>query len=302
MSTPRPVRRLPAGSRSAAVYVFDRESIRRVDAEAAEAYGLPTIVLMENAASQVASAVLDELPKAATGSVLICCGPGQNGGDGLAAARHLHNSGVPIGVLLSHEPRDFKGDARTQLAVCVRMGIEIICAEAVDPYHAFDAMNAHLGRAGVIVDALLGTGLDRPVVAESSLSALVCAINDASRPAASRPRARVVAVDIPSGLDADTGKPMVDWSGGGSGGIEGADGGRRTAVRADLTVSMVGLKVGFMTLDAQPFVGDVMIADIGIPAELAERLGRVVELNAHGGGGPAPRRRPDRTSAKPSRS
>lgn len=264
---------------------------------------MPTIVLMENAASQVAAAVLDELPKAATGSVLICCGPGQNGGDGLAAARHLHNSGVPLGVVLSHEPHDFKGDARTQLEVCVRMGIEIICAEAVDPYHAFDAMNAHLGRAGVIVDALLGTGLDRPVAAESSLAALVCAINDASTPAASRPRARVVAVDIPSGLDADTGRPMVERSGGGgSAAGAGAYGVRPTAVRADLTVSMVGLKLGFTTLDAQPFVGDVMIADIGVPAELVERLGRVMELDGHGGSGPAPRRRPDRTSAKPSRS
>lgn len=252
-----------------AAYVFDRQSIRRVDAEAAEGYGLPTLALMENAAAQLAAAVLDELPRAAARSVLIACGPGNNGGDGLAAARHLDNAGVRVGVVLSAEPRAFKGDARVQLEVCVRMGLEMICADESDPYHAFDAMNAHLGRAGVIVDALLGTGLDRPVPGDSTIAALVGAINDASRPAAARPRARVVSVDIPSGLDADTGRPMVIREGG------------ATAVKADLTVSMVGLKRAFTTLDAQPFVGDVMIADIGVPNELIRRLGTPFSIDAH---------------------
>ncbi|MFN0011111.1 MAG: NAD(P)H-hydrate epimerase [Phycisphaerales bacterium] len=239
------------------VWTFSREAVRKVDECCAEEFGLPTIVLMENAAAHLAAVVLSEATRSAGGSVLIVCGPGNNGGDGLAAARHLHNAGVRVAAVMSHPPAGLRGDARVQLGVCVRMGIDMVRADPGEPEVALAAVARRLGGTGVVIDALLGTGLNRPIPVDSVFARLIGGVN------ALRTRGwRVVAADIPSGMDADTGRPVCQAPRGG-----------RTAVIADMTVTFTGLKNGFRRVGAAPYLGTVLVAETGAPAELIRRLG-----------------------------
>jgi NAD(P)H-hydrate epimerase len=224
------------------VLVFTRRSVREVDRLAAEQYGIPSIVLMENAGLHLAEVVLDSA-QSDEPTVLIVCGPGNNGGDGLCAARHLHNAGARVRVVLSGPPDDVRADAGINLAIVRAMGITLAHGAP-----AFDAAARDV-EPEVVVDALLGTGLERPVA--EPIATLVRRIN-----ALSEAGAVVVAADLPSGLDCDTGEPL---------GI---------AVRADTTVSFVGLKAGFLRLGAQEYLGDVIVADIGAPRELLAKLGQ----------------------------
>ncbi len=229
--------------------VFSRAAVREVDRLATQEFGLPSIVLMENAAIHCADVALDLLEEQEEQRALVVCGPGNNGGDGLAVARHLSNQGVHCAIVLSAARDAYTGDGATNLRVAEKMGIEVT---AVDPPDAAASVRAVLRRQGppsLVIDALLGTGLDRPV--REPLTSLIGAINELGK--AGTP---VLAVDLPSGLDCDSGEPLG------------------AAVRATVTVTFVGLKQGFLALEAQPYVGDVVVADIGVPRALVERLGR----------------------------
>lgn len=243
--------------------VFSRAAARRVDALCAETFGLPTIVLMENAALHLAAAAMGQLGHR-QGGIVIVCGPGNNGGDGLAAARHLHNAGLRPMIVMSHGPGAVRGDARVHLGVCVRMGLPIVQAGEHDAGATLTAVARHRSPAArrgvdraVVIDALFGTGLDRPVRRGTVAACLIEGMN-----ALRRQGWRVVAADIPSGLDADRGTPMC----------EAADG-QRTAVRAHVTVTFAGLKRGFAQTQARRFLGRVEVADIGAPSALLRRLG-----------------------------
>ena len=248
------------------VPVFTRAAARRVDALCTETFGLPTIVLMENAAVHLAAAAMGQLGRGRRAGVVIVCGPGNNGGDGLAAARHLHNAGLHPMIVMSHGPDAVRGDARVHLGVCVRMGLPMVQASEHDAQATLALVAEHAALAaprpgrqpGVVIDALFGTGLDRPVRRGTVAACLIEGMNTLRRQGW-----RVVAADIPSGLDADRGTPMC----------EAADG-RRTAVRAHVTVTFAGMKRGFAIPQARPFVGRVEVADIGAPAALLRRLGR----------------------------
>ncbi|HRQ76524.1 MAG TPA: NAD(P)H-hydrate epimerase [Phycisphaerales bacterium] len=219
--------------------IFARHSIREVDRIAIEEYGIPGIVLMENAARGAASIALDMLtetggPKAR--KILIICGAGNNGGDGYAMARHLHNAGAAIILMPLGEPRPGT-DAAINREICRKMGLHEVAA--ID--------RPLLPRVDLLVDAIFGTGLDRAI---TGLAAdIIGWINEYGAP--------VLAVDAPSGLDADTGKPLG------------------AAVRANQTATFAGLKRGFMSSDAAAFLGEVHVVDIGVPKELLERLVRV---------------------------
>ncbi len=220
-------------------YILDRESVRKIDQTAINDIGIPGMVLMENASLGLAEEALDMLADQVCDQphVLIICGGGNNGGDGWALARHLHNAGVtPIIVPLS-EPKP-EGDAGINCAISRKMKLQEISA---DQYTT--CTDVHL-----IVDAIFGTGLDRPITGPAADA--INWINETECP--------VLAVDIPSGLDCDTGKPL---------GI---------AVQADRTVTFVGLKPGFLELDAQPYVGDIVVADIGVPIDLVRQYGQPV--------------------------
>lgn len=258
------------------VYVFSRAAIRELDRLAADEFAIPSIVLMENAAIGLASAAgefLDGDPDG--GFVLIVAGKGNNGGDGLAAARHLHNEGRRVAVVVAAPQDAFTGDAAANLRIALAMGLpvhtagegscrEVIQAASVDAACADRAPD-------VVIDALLGTGATGPLT--GVYPALIAEINRL-RSAGSR----VIAADLPSGLDADTGSPLG----------QGPD----AAVRADLTVTFAGLKEGFLSLSAQEFLGDVAVSPIGAPVELTRRLGRPVAATEYPGEHPGdePRR------------
>lgn len=239
---------MPRSTPTDQLRVFTRESLRQVDRLAHEEFGIPSIVLMENAARHVADVALDGLEADEQPGALIVCGPGNNGGDGLAAARHLHNAGLEVSILLVTDAPT--GDAAANLDIARRMNLRIeSAAVSGDPVRrAWD----NLPRPGVLIDALFGTGLSRPV--ESAAARLIEGINHLAQ--AGVP---VLAVDCPSGMDVNTGETLG------------------AAVCATVTVSFVGLKEGFLSLAAQPLLGEIVVADIGAPRELVERFGRLLE-------------------------
>jgi NAD(P)H-hydrate epimerase len=218
-----------------------REQARRVDELATRELGLPSIVLMENAGRGAAELIRSRLPDL-RGTVVVLAGGGSNGGDGFVVARHLVNGGVAVRVHLCADRARVAGDAATNLAVLERMGVAI---EPVADVAAAKSAAARLTDADVVVDALLGTGF-RGEVREPTAS-LIRAL------AAARRRA-VVAIDLPSGLDCDTGAPSA------------------ATVRADWTVTFVAPKVGFLAAGARAFTGEVVVASIGTPPSLLERV------------------------------
>jgi len=212
--------------------------IRELDILAIEHVGIPGIVLMENASRALAECVYGALLNPASSRVLFLCGPGNNGGDGFAAARQLRNAGVNVTVVLT-APRDkYRGDAALNLSIYERMEGAFFNA-AEDGQRA--AIDVQIARADIIVDALLGTG---------SSGAPRGLIGELIEQANATERARRVAVDIPTGLNADTGEVYSP------------------CFVADATVTFVAPKVGFSSESARKVIGRVVVADIGGPREL----------------------------------
>ena len=220
-------------------FILDRESVRAVDRAAIEEYGIPGAVLMENAARGLKAEALRMLPSPGRpASVLIICGSGNNGGDGYALGRHLYNAGVKVTLSALGEPRA-GSDAALNRSICLKMSLE----EA--PRHE---LAAHF-ECDLVVDAIFGTGLDRPVTGPAAeVIEWINVSADSGRP--------VLAVDVPSGLDCDTGRPLG------------------TAVRAARTVTFVARKPAMTKAAARPFLGQVVVADIGAPVDLLKRFGR----------------------------
>lgn len=221
-------------------YFLTRTEVREVDRRAIEEFGLPGLVLMENAGRSAAELLRDKLrtyPR-----VTIVCGKGNNAGDGFVIARHLEIHGVEVEVLLASPAERLSGDAAVFCQVIAKSGISIRDLSAADRSHWIEA----LGNAddGWIVDALLGTGLVGP--AREPFSTAIDAINESKRP--------VFAVDVPSGLDCDTGVPA------GAG------------VRAKLTGTFVVSKIGFDNPASRQWTGEVHVLDIGVPAKLRRDL------------------------------
>jgi NAD(P)H-hydrate epimerase len=209
-----------------------------VDALAIEHVGMPGVMLMENAGRGVADFVYDTLVNPSRSRVLILCGPGNNGGDGFVVARHLRNAGVQVSVALALPREKSKGDAAVNLRIYERIDESLI--DAFEP-QGLERTRAEAEQAHVIVDGLLGTGskgAPRGTIAE-----LIKLANAA-------PRARRIAIDIPSGLDGDTGEAA------------------EPCFRADATVTFVAAKVGCTLPAAELFVGRIVVVDIGVPREL----------------------------------
>jgi len=220
-----------------------RQAVREVDRQAIEEFGVPGVVLMENAGANAAR-LLTGL--GITGPIAIACGRGNNGGDGLVMARHLDAAGHAVRLLLAAPTAAYAGDAAVNLRICDRSGLTIEhLADADEP-----AWRHALAGACWIVDALLGTGAVGPP--RGGVAAAISAIN-AERAAAGIAAVRVFAVDLPSGLDADSGVAAGD------------------CVRADVTATFVAEKPGFV--EAAAFTGDVHVLGIGAPRRLLRRFG-----------------------------
>jgi NAD(P)H-hydrate epimerase len=210
--------------------VLDANQMRAADRVTIRVLGLPGMVLMESAAGAVTEVVVDRFPEAQR--VLVACGPGNNGGDGLAVARQLRCRGFAVDVALLVGESELKGDAAAQLELAHRFGVTIHrCGSSVSRLADLTP------GASVIVDALFGTGLDRPL--EGRWAKAVGMLNGAGVP--------IVSVDIPSGLQ------------GSSGEVTGA------TVEAFLTVTFAAPKVAHVLPPACWRCGEVAVAEIGIP-------------------------------------
>lgn len=230
-----------------------RDQIREVDRLAIEELGIPGAVLMENAGRHTADAVLDLLEHteqivAADARVAIVCGGGNNGGDGFVIARHLHNAQVrQVDTLATKPLNELAGDALIHARVADRMGL---VTPLTDP-DAFRRWFDERPNLHVVVDALLGTGFRGRV--RDDVAAKIDTINTAKQRGAF-----VVAVDVPSGFDCETGEAAGP------------------AVLADLTMTFVAEKVGFAAHHAETWLGQVVVVDIGAPPELIRRVLRPV--------------------------
>ncbi len=236
-------------------WVLSREAVREVDRLATARFGMPSIVLMENAAIGLCTRAVAMLRDLGTARAVILAGPGNNGGDGFALARHLHIKGYDPDVLLTTDPARYAGDAATNLAISRSMGI---------PMHRLDVSEGaevleHAAQSPVLlVDALLGTGIRN--AARGVIGDVILQVNRLRAPTVG-----VLAVDVPSGLDCNTGEPASNLAG---------DSG--PTIEADATVTFVALKRGFLQLGAQRWTGEVFVAGIGVPRELVEALGEFV--------------------------
>ncbi|MDB5298062.1 MAG: nnr 2 [Phycisphaerales bacterium] len=242
-----------SSSGAPAPLVLTRAQVRRVDAIATDRYGVPGIVLMENAAAGAARAIRVRFyplwKAAAPPRILILCGGGNNGGDGLAVARHLVNTGAVVTVGLCVDPTRYAGDALTNWRVASAMGLPMFAADPPvlsallvgTPAPGAHCQDRVPGLApNLIIDAIFGTGLS--AAPRDPFPRLVDAIEASGVP--------VTSIDLPSGLDADTGHPL----------------GPR-AVRATLTVTFVGLKAGFLSPASRAYTGEIEVVDIGCPAQ-----------------------------------
>lgn len=218
--------------------VMSRIEVRRVDERAIAEYGMLGLVLMENAGRGCAD-WLCEL--GIQGRVVICCGKGNNGGDGFVIARHLTNRGYSVRTLLFCDPNDLVGDAAANFQILQHAGADLrIVASAPNG----DELCAELADCDWIVDALLGTGTTGRL-REPYLTA-IRAINESG--------ARVLAVDLPSGLDCDLGRPIEDDA--------------PLCVRACYTATFVARKLGFAAPGSVDWTGIVRVIDIGVPHTL----------------------------------
>jgi len=220
-----------------------REQIRELDRRAMEDYGIPGAVLMENAGRGAAAIAAEMLGNAAKKRVAIFCGKGNNGGDGFVIARHLHNRGARVEAVVAFPLEEVSPE--TDAGV----NIEIVRHMGIHPTPALDDAGrtlaaAHAKQAGLIVDALLGTGLSGEV-REPYLS-LIRLVNAEDKP--------VLSVDVPSGLDANTGNVL------------------RAAVRATCTATFVLPKHGFRLGEGPAHAGDVRVVDIGVPVDLVDEI------------------------------
>lgn len=218
-----------------------REQVRSVDRRAVEEYAAPSIILMENAGRGAAELLMR---LGVHGTVCICCGKGNNGGDGFTIARHLDNHLVPVKVLLFGQPDELSGDAATNYQIAQKSGIAIKAIPKDDITTA--RVTAEFTGCEWLVDALFGTGLSGAI--RAPYDQIVEAINQSGL--------RVLAVDIPSGLDCDEGKPMG------------------AAVRAAHTATFVAEKKGFAHPEAREWTGQVHVIGIGAPRRCVENMNR----------------------------
>lgn len=215
--------------------------MRELDRAAIEDWQVPGLVLMENAGKATADQIEENFDAIYPGPVTILAGKGNNGGDGYVVARHLTNRGWDVSTLVLAEQSDISGDARVNLDILLKSDAEL---RFVSDESTLEQELERLPTEGVVVDALLGTGLTSEV--RGIFRPAIDWINSTA--------SAVVAVDVPSGIDATTGQVLG------------------TAVLAELTVTFASAKVGQVIYPAVEFVGDLVVADIGIPRKLADQV------------------------------
>jgi NAD(P)H-hydrate epimerase len=209
-----------------------RQQVRQIDRLAVDRYHIPGEVLMENAAIAAANAATSMVGPSKNGEILILCGGGNNGGDGLAIARHLHNRRFGVKIFLTADPAKYTGEARINWQIIQAMNLPV-----TQPEPEMIARE----RPILIIDAIFGTGLTQEP--RKPFGQIVAAAGQIG--------AMILAIDIPSGLDCDTGLPLGS-----------------ACIRAQRTITFVAEKTGFANPQARQYLGEVIVGDIGCPREL----------------------------------
>lgn len=226
--------------------ILTAAEMREVDRLSTERAVIPSIELMENAGRSVAEFIQKQWPDFARRRILVLCGKGNNGGDGFVVARHLKKMGAAAEVVFCGLPEEMRGDAAENLKRWQAFpgSLRVIASE-----EEWDKAEIQLGAGEIIVDALLGTGMRGEV--SGLLRRMIHDVNGRRRS-----RSEMVAVDIPSGLIADTGEHPGE------------------TITADYTVTFTAPKIGMLLRDAPALVGTLVVRQIGSPSQLVEETGK----------------------------
>jgi NAD(P)H-hydrate epimerase len=216
--------------------VMTRDQVRAFDQWAINTLGIPGVVLMENAGRSCAELIEQKLADLSEPKVSIFCGTGNNGGDGYVIARCLLNAGVNVKVVICGERAKIKGDAETNLQILEHLAGPV-AEMKLEEENVQDIVQNFAADADIVVDAVFGTGLKGHLKETHKL--LIESINELG--------CHVLAVDIPSGLDCDSGQPLG------------------AAIKADCTVTFVAVKKGFVKNEhAASYTGEIFTASIGL--------------------------------------
>ncbi|MCX7974674.1 MAG: NAD(P)H-hydrate dehydratase [Candidatus Aminicenantes bacterium] len=217
--------------------VLTAKEMKEIDRQTIEEVGIPGPVLMENAGRQIFLAIASKFPDLNKERIVIVAGKGNNGGDGLVVARHLFNQGCQPQIFLLASKKEVKGDAALNLRIAENIGLKVW--EVLEE-RDWNELNQALGKATIIIDAIFGTGLEKP--AEGIYARAIELINRSS--------AFKIAVDIPSGLSSDTPELIGP------------------AIKAEMTVTLGVPKIAHVLPPAEEYVGEVIVADISLPSFL----------------------------------
>ncbi|MFA6379021.1 MAG: NAD(P)H-hydrate epimerase [Candidatus Omnitrophota bacterium] len=212
---------------------------QKIDHLAIQKFGIPSLILMENAGRETAQEILKLGSKKRRARVCIFCGTGNNGGDGFVVARHLFNAGINVRTFLIGKPQNLKQDPATYYQILKKIGCPVKSIRKVSTEVLKD-----LKKATVIVDAIFGIGLSRTI--DEPFKSIINAMNQVKKD--------VISVDVPSGLDATTGKILG------------------VCVKASCTVTFAVMKKGFLKNNGPRYAGKVIVSDIGIPRQAIDMI------------------------------
>ena len=218
--------------------VATAKQMQKIDTLASSSYGVSGLELMENAGTEIVKALKRRFHDFSSKRVLIFCGKGNNGGDGFVAARQLFNMNIQVTIFLAGRQIDLKKDAAVNAILAVKLGIDIIELGEANLH----LLEPQLENCDIVIDALFGTGLTRPV--SGIYKQTIDKINQSKK--------HMTAIDIPSGLDSDTGILMGDY------------------IHADLTLVLALFKQSHLLFPAAELMGEIELIDIGIPPELVD--------------------------------
>ncbi len=214
-----------------------REEMRSIDQAATQRFGIPSLLLMENAGSAAAGIAAQQIPhlKTKNPKVLCLCGPGNNGGDAMVVTRHLFNRGFDVGYYLSASPKKNSYETALNLDILIKMGIR-----RIQHHEDLKALRLAIMESDFIVDGLFGIGLSRNL--DTLNLEIIQAVNESKK--------QVLSLDIPSGMDSDTGHELPE------------------CIKAKWTVTFGLPKKAFSSMNTSLKVGELFMVDIGLPRAL----------------------------------